>query len=87
MISVPSRLYSNFRYMVSSGRFSDAFGNDVIGFPFPFKNPMPSRYSDFVVAPSTTLEDVLASSYAATVSVGIALDMAVTRPATECNPS
>ena len=42
-ISGPSRLHSTFRYMISYGRFSVAFGNSVIGLPFLFRNPMLSR--------------------------------------------
>ena len=86
-ISGPSRLHSTFRYMISSVRFSAAFVNTVMGVPFPFRNPMPSRYSAFVAAPSTTLETVLDSFYVASVSVGVALDMAATISAIACNPS
>ena len=49
-MSGPSMLHSTFRYMISSGSLSASFVNSVIGFPFPFRNPMLSRYSDFVGA-------------------------------------
>ena len=87
LISDPSRFHSTLRYMISPGRFSAAFVNSVIGLHFPFRNLMPSRYSAFVEAASTTLETALAYSYAATVSLGMALYMAVTISATEYYPS
>ena len=62
-----SMLHSTFICMISSGRSSSAFGNSVVGLPFTSRNAIPSRSSAFVAAPSTTLETVLASSYAATV--------------------